>query len=333
MSETSPAVTAILLSYNCEHTIGAALESLLEQDCEPMEVIVSDDASTDATWPVLQRAIASYSGPHRVTLRRRDNNAGSKSPHLNDVFPLATGRYLVSFDGDDIAEPHRVRRLLEAFRSDPDATAVYSDYAFMDANGQAGARRGVRHPPPGTAARRWFARVDTFSSGATLAIRREVVEAFGPLDPQINEDVVLPFRASLLGKVYYLDEALVRVRRWEGSLTAAHGRFASLESYRAWWRRGVEDARRQLASRLDDLDAAERLGLAPPAELDKLREIARNSLAEAEYSSGLTAPSLAARLRCFARLARAGMDREDFLQGGALVFAPRIYLKYKRRKR
>ena len=118
MSATPPEVTAILLSHNCEQVIGAALQSVLAQDCEPMEIIVSDDASTDATYAAI------------------------------------------------VAE----------FRADDTVNAVYSDYAFMEEGDRAGARRGVRHPPPGTSAGQWFARVDAFASGATLAIRRDVAE-------------------------------------------------------------------------------------------------------------------------------------------------------------
>ena len=329
---TPSAVSAILLSYNCEHFIGAALESVLAQDCEPMEVIVSDDASTDETCGVIERALAGYAGPHQVRLRRRDTNSGSKSAHLNDVFPVATGQYLVSFDGDDISEPCRVSAILDAFRADEDVSAVYSDYAYMEEGGTAGARRGVRHPAPGTSARRWFARIDAFASGTTLAIRRDVVETFGPVEPDINEDVVLPFRASLLGEVRFIDRPLVRVRRWTGSLTAADERLVSIEQYRAWWQRGIARARRQCESRLADLALAERLALLEPAELEALREIATTSLAEAEASSGLVSPSLFARLRCFARQLRPGADREDLLLGAGLTFAPGLYLRYKRRK-
>jgi glycosyltransferase involved in cell wall biosynthesis len=332
MIATPPVATAILLSHNCEQVIGAAFDSVLAQECEPLEVIVSDDASTDGTRDVLEAILAEYDGPHRVMLRYRDTNSGSKSAHLNDVFPLASGRYLVSFDGDDISEPGRVREILAAFRADESVSAVYSDYAFMEAKGRAGSCRGVRHPPPDMPARRWFARVDAFASGATLAVRRDVVETFGPLDPVVNEDVVLPFRAGLLGEVRFIDRPLVRVRRWSGSLTAADERFESLESYRAWWRRGVEQARRHLETRLEDLATAERRGLLSPEELEDLQQIAIASMEQSEASAGLVSPSLVERLRCFLRSVRPGGDPEDLLLGAGLTFAPGLYLRYKRRK-
>lgn len=332
MSDASPAVSAILLSHNCAGFIAEALQSVLGQDGEPMEVIVSDDASEDQTFEVLQRELETYTGPHNVILRRRETNSGSKSAHLNDVFPFASGRILVSFDGDDIAEPRRVRAILDAFRQDPRTSAVYSGYALMDEDGRPQGRGRVLHPPPGVEASRWFARVDAFASGATLAVRRDVVEAFGPLDPRIHEDVVLPFRASLLGEVRYIDEDLVRVRRWRGSLTADSERFTSIERYRARMLRGIAQARRQLDSRLEDLRQAEQLGLRPGTALAELARIAHDSMANAEATAGLVSAAFFERLRCLTRLMRSGAYRQEFLQNGALVFAPDLYLRYKRRK-
>jgi hypothetical protein len=332
VSTTQPAVSAILLSYNCADQIGPAVRSVLSQQCDPMEIIISDDASQDATFTVLQREVAAYQGPHRVTLRRRETNTGSKSAHLNDVFPLATGAFLISFDGDDIAEPDRVRRIVEAFHRNSDISAVFSDYSYMDDVGRAGRKRRVSHPPPGTEARRWFASVDAYAPGATLAVRRDVVEMFGPLDPAINEDVVLPFRASLLGDVDYIDEALVRVRRWEGSLTSDPERLQSVESLRSWLLRGVAQARRQMESRLHDLGRAEALGLVHPQDLSALRGAVTASMTEAEASAGLADPSLLVRLRCLARLTGSRGPWRDFAQNAFLTLAPGLYLKYKKRK-
>ena len=333
MSTAPPFVSAILLSYNCADQIKDALQSVLDQQCEPMEVIVSDDASQDATFTVLQREVAAYEGPHLVRLRRRETNSGSKSAHLNDVFPLVTGQILVSFDGDDVAERDRVCRILDVFRESPRVSAVYSDYSYLDGLGRAGRRRGVGKPPSGADARHWFAKVDAYAPGATLAVRRDVVETFGPLDPAINEDVVLPFRASLLGDVHYIDEALVRVRRWEGSLTSDPERFRSIENLRSWLLRGIAQARRQMENRLEDLRKAEQLGLVQPPEMEALRGTVAASMAEAEESACLASSSLPARLRCLVRLTWSSDHWREFPQNAFLTLAPGRYLKYKQRKR
>ena len=331
MSETLPFVSAILLSHNCAEFVAEAVRSALDQDCEPMELIVSDDASDDHTFDILKREVESYHGPHRIHLRRRSTTSGSKSAHLNDVFPRASGHVLVSFDGDDISEPSRVRKIANAFRRNPSVQAVYSSYLLIDETSRPLGRGKVLHPPSEVNARVWFAKVDAYAAGTTLAVRRGVIDSFGALDPDIHEDIVLPFRASLLGEVEYIDEMLVRARRRPGSLTANLERFESVENYRARMLDGIEQARRHLDCRLADLRAA--TGSMPERgrEFEALREVVFASMTDAESTAELSSPSLPTRVRALFRLLRSGAYREDLAQNLCLTFAPTSYLRYKRR--
>ena len=325
-------VSAVLLSYNCESFVADAVRSLLRQDyAGPMEIVASDDASTDGTFAILEAELAG-AGTHRpVRLLRRTSNSGSKSAHLNDVFPGTAGKILVSFDADDIAEPSRVSRIVEAFAASPSIQAVYSSFSQMDPAGQPLGPGFVPHPASDTGTARWFARVDAYAAGATLAVRRPVIEQFGPLAPDINEDIVLPFRASLLGECVYLDEPLVRVRRHADSLTADHDRLASMAAYRARMLLGIERARRNLQSRLADIQRAEELMPGRSADFAELRRIAEESVRHAELTAGLLAPALWTRLAALSRLRRAGAYPDELLQHAALALAPGAYLAYKRR--
>jgi glycosyltransferase involved in cell wall biosynthesis len=333
MSSVATPVSAILLSYNCERFIAEALSGALEQDYSPLEVLVSDDASTDGTFRILESQIADYQGPHRVILRRRESNSGSKSAHLNDALHHCSGRIIVSFDGDDLYRPTRVSRILEAFDSDPSLRAVYSSYDLIDEEGDRIGPGRVPHPPDGSDPARWFARVDAFASGSTLAVHREVFDLFGPLDPAIHEDVVLPFRASLLGGVRYLDAPLASARRHFASLTATYESFQSLDAYRRRMLAGIEKARHQLASRLADLDRATVLQPERRKEFDRLRVVAADSLAAAESTTDLSAPGFATRARALLRLLAAGHYPDERMTHTLLALAPELYLLRKRRRR
>jgi glycosyltransferase involved in cell wall biosynthesis len=332
-SRTVSLVSAVLLTYNCQSLVGDAVRGILRQDyAGPMEVVASDDASTDQTFDVLQAELAaagSGAGRH-VRLLRRTSNSGSKSAHLNDVLPRTAGEIVISFDADDIAEPWRVSRIVEAFAGSPSVQAVYSSFSQMDPAGQPLGAGFVPHPPNNSGSARWFARVDAYASGATLAVRRPVIEQFGRLEPDINEDIVLPFRASLLGECTYLDAPLVRVRRHAGSLTADHERFASLAAYRARMLLGIERAHRNLQSRMADIQRAEELMPERSAYLAELRRIAQESVWHAELTAGLLAPALTTRLTALLRLRRIGAYPDELLQHAALAIAPQVYLAYKR---
>ena len=326
-------VTCIFLSYDCERFVAEALQSMLAQDFpEAMEIIVSDDASTDSTFEILQRELEEYRGPHAIRTLRQPRNTGSKSAHLNEVFPLATGDVIVLFDGDDVFEPQRVRLTHDVFVRDPGAAAVYSQLVTITEDGTMLGSGRVPRRPAGVGASEWFARVDGYASGGTLAIRRDVVTSFPPLDGSIYEDVVLPFRASLLGDVVFIDQPLIRARRHPGSLTADFDQFASVENYHARMQKGLDKVRRQLASRLADIEVMRRREPQREQEWQRLEQIARRSLGDAESTAALFGPDLFKRWLTFFHVAFRGIHRHDLLHNAAVAFAPATYLRYKRRR-
>ena len=329
MTDRRPTITAILLGYNCEEYIGAALQSALDQDCPPMQLVISDDGSTDGTVEIIRDTLASWQGRHRVEFHRQPDNSGSKSAHLNRILHRATGNIIVSFDGDDISEPNRVRRIADAFAEHPDAYAVYSSFSLMDESGRPLGAGNVPHPGRDENAARWFAPVDAYAAGTTLAVRREVMEKFGPLDPAINEDIILPFRASLLGRVIYLDEELVRARRHGASLTADFGRFESLSRYRKQFEQGIARAIRQRASRFADIQTAAAFMPERAADLSALEPVVNESVVLAECSAGLVSPSPARRLKALLKLWRTGAYPDERDRQLFLTLAPGLYVRYK----
>jgi glycosyltransferase involved in cell wall biosynthesis len=330
MSRDAPSVSAILLCYDSERFVRDAIESVLAQDyAGPMEILVSDDASTDGTVEVVSEVLSGYAGPRPVRLLRNDVNAGSKSAHLNRILPAASGEILVSFDDDDVSHSDRVRKIVDAF-APRRVHAVYSAYSLIDEHGIARGPGSAPRPGPDTSACAWFARVDAYAPGMTLAVRRRVIERFGALAPDVHEDVVLPFRASLLGEVAFLPEALVKARRRATSLTTDLDRFRSIERYRERMLRGIEQARRNLETRLADLAAAEAFDASRAPELAGLRAIANRSFALAESTARLVSPSLRERAVALLDLIRAGAYREERAQHSFLALMPRTYLRYKR---
>jgi glycosyltransferase involved in cell wall biosynthesis len=328
-----PAVSAVLLSYNCDAHVGAALDSVMAQDyAGPLEIVVSDDHSRDRSFEVLRARVQAYRGPRRIVLKRRNTNSGSKSAHLNDVLPDCAGELLVSFDGDDVSEPTRVSRIAARFQQNPEAQAVYSSFALTDGALRKPRPAHVPRPPPAMDAAAWFARIDAYAAGATLAVRRDVIDAFGPLDPALNEDVQLPFRASLLGEVEFIDEPLVRVLRHMGSFTSDWERYGSLEKYRERMFAGLETAARARRSRLADINAiaARQPGLQD--RWDLLRALVDRSMQEAEMTRALVSERFPERLRGLTALLRAGAYRDELPQHAWLALAPRLYLAYRRRR-
>jgi glycosyltransferase involved in cell wall biosynthesis len=329
----SPSVTAILLSYDCEAWIGAALDGVLAQDYPgPMEIVVSDDASRDASFAIARARAEQYRGGRRLVVKQRQSNSGSKSAHLNDVVPGCSGELFVSFDADDVSLPTRVSRIVDRFLANPAAQAVYSSFVIVGDDDRPARRARVPHAPSAVDAASWFSRIDAYAAGATLAVRRGVLDAFGPLDPSLNEDVQLPFRAGLLGDVEYIDEPLVRVNRHAGSFTADWRRYDSLQAYRERMQVGLDTAARARRSRLADIDTVARLCPDRQERWNRLRGLVERSAREAEITRSLVSDRLGERLGGLLALIRAGAYREELFPHAFLALAPKLYLAYRRRR-
>ena len=106
-------VTFFLLAYNQEEYIEAACRAALAQTYSPLEIIFSDDYSTDKTFEVIQKIVNDYQGPHKLKTIRNPTNMGLIA-HINKAFETASGQLLVIAAGDDITLPHRTEVQVEA---------------------------------------------------------------------------------------------------------------------------------------------------------------------------------------------------------------------------
>ncbi len=94
-------VTAIILTYNQERTIEAAMLSAIAQsDHLDVEIVVSDDASPDSTFETA-RAIAARSPSISIEVRRNLTNLGTMR-HYRHVISSITAPFVALLEGDDV---------------------------------------------------------------------------------------------------------------------------------------------------------------------------------------------------------------------------------------
>jgi len=207
-------VTYALLCYEQEKFVRDAVRSALAQDLTPLEIIVSDDCSKDGTYEILEEEARGYKGPNDVVLNRNDSNLGIE--HNNKAVQLAKGDLVILAHGDDIAVPHRARRIAEAW-AEQRASVLSSNAWVMDAEARPlGLLCGETESRPIT--------VDEILSlgwkktmlGASLAVDREIFSEFNWLDRReipVGTDHIFPFRGALLRGMYYVGEPLVYWRQ------------------------------------------------------------------------------------------------------------------------
>jgi glycosyltransferase involved in cell wall biosynthesis len=203
-------VSLYIFAYNQEKTVEAACYAALAQTYTPLEVIFSDDCSSDNTFHLMDTIAKGYKGPHKIILNRNERNLGVIG-HVNRAFEIAHGELLIGAAGDDVSVPERTRTIVEAYEaSGRSALLIHSSVIMIN---QKGEEIGIWRPPIviENPTMPEIAMSFKLYIGATGAWSRKIYEKFGPINyDKTYEDLVLGFRALIEDKIYYLDEPLVR---------------------------------------------------------------------------------------------------------------------------
>ncbi len=283
----APLASILLIAFEQSASVRAAVEGALAQTWSPLEIIVSDDASTDDTWAQIKAALAGYTGPHRIVLNRNPVNLGIGA-HLSHLVTLSHGEMLFIAAGDDVSLPQRCERVMSewlARSSRPDLIAA----ALTDIDAE-GRTHGTLHPTDLANYRNaadWLAR-PPYVVGAAQAWTRRVFERYGPLPAGVvGEDLIMVFRAIGAGGAMTLTEPLVRYRRGGVSRRV---RNLSAADVLARLRKSNRSALIELPQLLAD---ARTMGQLPAVEAALQQRLAR----ERFIAAVLAAPTAAARLR------------------------------------
>jgi glycosyltransferase involved in cell wall biosynthesis len=297
-----PRVTLFVLAYRQEAQVAAAVAGAFAQVGPPLEILLSDDASPDGSFAVMQAMAAAYAGPHEVVLNRNEQNLGLIG-HLNRVMTLASGDLVVQNAGDDVSHPGRAARLAAAWAADPRVRAVHSAVRRLDADGGA-APWPPRRPPmadvtPAAVIADGRPGRQRHLIGASMAWDRRLWDAFGPLPAAaLIEDRPIAFRAALTGRIAWLDEPLVDYRVGGASDGAgATGRAYWLKRQR--WYRSFQRAY------LADLERAD------PAVAAALRPLAAAELERLDFEIGLAEAGPAGRVAAIPRAVGLAIARRE----------------------
>ena len=119
-SAQEPLVSVVVACYNRAVLVEKAIRSALTQDWGRIEVVVSDDGSSDDSVAVVRRI-----ADPRVQIRAHEKHVGVWK-NWTTALDMARGEFVVFLGDDDWLSPDFVRTHLEAFRRHPSASAVFS---------------------------------------------------------------------------------------------------------------------------------------------------------------------------------------------------------------
>lgn len=215
MTDTTnrPSITLAMLAYNQSAVIDAAIASALAQTGEPIEILLSDDASPDDTFDRMQAQATAYRGPHQVIARCNPVNLGLGG-HVNAVMQAARGELVLLMAGDDLCLPERAQRVREAWEASGRKVDLIASHVIdMSLEGEDLGVLRVDDLAQWRGVDDW-ARRRPHVIGAAHAVTRRLFERFGPMATDcLLEDQVNTLRAVCAGGACTVDAPLLRYRR------------------------------------------------------------------------------------------------------------------------
>lgn len=118
--------------YNGQRYVAQAIESILSQSFTELELLISDNASTDGTGEICQQFA---SKDKRVNYTRLEHNIGAIL-NFERAYRLGAGQYFKWAAHDDVIEPTFIQRCVEVLDADPSAVLAYPKAVFIDENGK-----------------------------------------------------------------------------------------------------------------------------------------------------------------------------------------------------
>ncbi len=220
-------VSILIPTYNRASYLRDAIGSALAQTCADIEVVVLDDASTDAT----QAVVAAFADEPRLRYVRHARNVGIADNWRAGIASCA-GEFFCLLHDDDTLEPEFVSLLLPPLQADADLVLAFSDHWCMDAQAR-------RLPESTEAARKRFGRdrlapgqltdfartalVDAgIPVGATLFRRAMVTPDMIDARARGSIDMWLLYGCWQTGKgAYYVPSRLMNYREHSGGMSGS----------------------------------------------------------------------------------------------------------------
>ncbi len=214
-------VSVVMAAYNEERYIRAAVESILHQTYENLEMIVVDDGSTDATPRVLATMKDS-----RLRVIRQSNRGQAAARNVG--MHAAEGEMITFLDGDDLCDARRIEKQVEYLLTHRDVQGVGTWETLIDADGRELDRTQLPCRPEEIAAAFGVGR--TGLNGMSVMAWAEVLRSLGGFREQLHraEDLDIWLRATERFRFACLSEYLYQYRQHPGSANVARkqaGRF------------------------------------------------------------------------------------------------------------
>ena len=222
-------VSVALCTYNGSTYLEEQVWSILGQSLRPDEIVVSDDRSTDETLAIFERVVAAWraeDAAHVIdVVIIRNSTALGVTANFEQALAACSGNLIALCDQDDVWWPERLKRMVAEFTKSPELQMVHADARLVDAGGEplgftllqtlgvSDTDRAAVHA--GRAIDAYLRR--NIVTGATMMVRRELVERSRPFPAAWVHDEWMAMVAAATGLVDLLEEPLTDYRQHGGN--------------------------------------------------------------------------------------------------------------------
>ncbi len=138
---TNPLVSVIIPVFNTEKYVAEAIESILRQTYEPIEIVCINNGSTDGSLEILK------SFGDRIVLIDSKENLGI-SGGRNKGIEIAQGEFLAFLDADDLSEPERIEVQVRHLQEHPELAISFSWMSCFISPELSDELKQIRYCPP-----------------------------------------------------------------------------------------------------------------------------------------------------------------------------------------
>ncbi len=200
-----PLVSVIIPAYNKAEYTSRAVESVLNQTYQPLEIIVVDDGSTDHTADVL-----SVFSPKIKYIRKTNGGACSAR---NEGIRASTGKYIAFLDCDDLYDPLKIKLSVDHLEENPSLGFVHTAAEFIDESDHAVGFYDHSHSRCGVVTPESLL-LGNHVCNSTVVVRQEVLKKAGFFDETIFTpgDWDMWIRFALVSPGGYISQPLTKYR-------------------------------------------------------------------------------------------------------------------------
>lgn len=206
-----PLISIVLCTYNGEKYIEEQLNSLKNQTYKNIEIIVSDDCSTDSTIAILKNNLSDK----RIKIFEQIENIGYIK-NFEWAVSKTSGNFIAFSDQDDIWQANKIEIL---YNNIGNYLIVYCDSELVDENGLSLNKKLSQISKMYTGSdTRGFVLWNVIW-GHTMMIKKELLQYSLPIPEKTPHDIWLAFKACTLGGIKYVDEVLTKYRQHTKTVT------------------------------------------------------------------------------------------------------------------